>query len=527
MNKLLLLWLSLSFSGSLVALTLILLKPILRRFSKTWQYYLWLLVILRLIVPFSPSVNIVGELFQRVETQLMVQNNTMENTSNINLSENTHTAVTTKSGHARSAKTSVAVNNFYFLNNHIVGTLWLSIAIILFLRKIVVYNNFVKAIKKKSKRINDEQVSVALQSVCTAMGIKKKVLICTNSLVQAPMIIGTINPMIIFPNEISHDTELLLILKHELTHYRRLDFLYKWLVEIVVCLHWFNPLTSWVRKQINKDCEFSCDEGVVNSLDATDRQTYGETLINSIVLDNIRVTKTVSLSLNKDGKLIKERLNLIMKYNRKSKLTILIAVVLTSLLLCGTAVSGAYTEITSDKSTKAIKSIQPQAETLNTQTVVYENVKMQQYEGYPELGIKGYKYVHDVKTNQTDKKIVSSKRGMMAFDKLGNALMIGWNGLDSDSKPSYFFLYDWDDTEILPNQTDDVIGGWTLNALGTDYNVDKIAYVLYCDKEITFEDDTVWTNPTFESWRLTYEGKKIDVNVLKNYYPYEQKIQQQ
>lgn len=72
MNNLLLLCLSLSLSGSLAAFTLILLRPILRRFSKTWQYYIWLLVILRLLIPVSLDINIVGRLFQQAETRFFL-----------------------------------------------------------------------------------------------------------------------------------------------------------------------------------------------------------------------------------------------------------------------------------------------------------------------------------------------------------------------------------------------------------------------------------------------------------------------
>ena len=71
---------------------------------------------------------------------------------------------------------------------------------------------------------------------------------------------------------------------------------------------------------------------------------------------------------------------------------------------------------------------------------------------------------------------------------------------------------------------DNGLGGWSLNYWGEDLAVEKIAYVLYCDKEITFEDGTVWINPDFEEWLNTYEGKTIDVKVLENYYPYVQTI---
>ena len=92
MNDFLLLMISLSLSGSLVGLILILLKPLLRCFSKKWHYYIWLLVIVRLLIPFSLDVNIVGEMFQQVETHFTAQYAQIEEPSEsggIVLSENT------------------------------------------------------------------------------------------------------------------------------------------------------------------------------------------------------------------------------------------------------------------------------------------------------------------------------------------------------------------------------------------------------------------------------------------------------
>ena len=53
------------------------------------------------------------------------------------------------------------------------------------------------------------------------------------------------------------------IILHELMHYKRRDMFYKWLVQITVCLHWFNPLVHLMSREITKACEFSCDEAVL------------------------------------------------------------------------------------------------------------------------------------------------------------------------------------------------------------------------------------------------------------------------
>ncbi len=55
--------LSLSLSGALVGLLILLFRPLTGRFfAKKWTYYLWLLVIVRLLVPLHADINLMGYL---------------------------------------------------------------------------------------------------------------------------------------------------------------------------------------------------------------------------------------------------------------------------------------------------------------------------------------------------------------------------------------------------------------------------------------------------------------------------------
>ena len=236
-----------------------------------------------------------------------------------------------------------------------------------------------------------------------------------------------------------------------------------------------------------------------------------------------------------------------MKYKKKSKVILILAAVLTAVLLCITVFAGAYTikkadNVTAPEDTApALISVEnndsvplgedekkplPQgtdtsvpADMENTRIVVYESVEMRRYEGEG-----GHPYIHSVTRNDTDKTIVGCLEGKLAFDKDGNPLIIDWWSMDSDLESAYFCLNEDTLLEIAPGEKFDEYGGWSLNIMGNDPVVEEIAYVLYCDKEITFEDGTVWENPDFEKWRSTYEGKKIDVEILENYYPYEHEI---
>ena len=51
--------LSLSFSGTILILLLFMCRPLYRnRLSKRWQYYIWLLVIARLLLPATPETSL-------------------------------------------------------------------------------------------------------------------------------------------------------------------------------------------------------------------------------------------------------------------------------------------------------------------------------------------------------------------------------------------------------------------------------------------------------------------------------------
>lgn len=196
-----------------------------------------------------------------------------------------------------------------------------------------------------------------------------------------------------------------------------------------------------------------------------------------------------------------------MQYKRKSKIAVLSAAVLTSVLFGGTVFAGAYSSAPARQNDKT------------GQKVVYNKVEMRKYEGED-----GHPYVHNIRSNNTARKITGYQRGMLAFDKDGNPLKIDWWSIDTDLDSQFFYLYENHSSEIAAGETDDTFGGWSLNLMGDDLAAAEITYVLYCDKEITFEDGTVWDNPDFENWRSAYEGKKIDVVDLESYYPYEQTI---
>ena len=62
MNEFIKILLSLSVSGALLFVLIFGLKPLYKnRFSRRWQYYIWIVVALRFLLPFTPDTKIVPD----------------------------------------------------------------------------------------------------------------------------------------------------------------------------------------------------------------------------------------------------------------------------------------------------------------------------------------------------------------------------------------------------------------------------------------------------------------------------------
>lgn len=155
MNEILKVVLSLSLSGTLLILLLFLPQFLLKkRLSKRWQYYIWLVVVARLLFPFALETNLMTTLFQELDRKTeqmeivtpyaqqsgMVDNPQMDEVTDEknNLHGERTESVESVNNPARNIITAVWTNLW-------LG--WLVAALILFIRKITVYQDFVKFIR--------------------------------------------------------------------------------------------------------------------------------------------------------------------------------------------------------------------------------------------------------------------------------------------------------------------------------------------------------------------------------------------
>lgn len=342
MNEVLKLFLSLSVSGSILALGLLAIKPLIKnKLSKCWQYYIWIVVILRLLVPFTPEVSVVGSFFAYLENAAAASTAVVEQErlpAQIDRNLDMQTALPD----VESSGPEIVLPDYWADIKSSIWLLWLGVAALLFVRKVTSYYSFVRYVHAGTRRIENERFLAVYKEVSTEAGLKKPLPIYVNQLVASPMLVGIFRPIIIIPELVIDDAELRYVFWHELTHYRRFDIIYKWLVQITVCLHWFNPLIYIISREINRECELYCDEAIISSLDENGRLRYGDTLLSTLKTDGTYRDAIVSLTLSENAELLKERLTAILNFKKRSRVIVFLSIVLAVTFLCGAAFAGAY-----------------------------------------------------------------------------------------------------------------------------------------------------------------------------------------
>lgn len=160
--------------------------------------------------------------------------------------------------------------------------------------------------------------------------------------VDSACLYGVVRPDV-YVNDNAEDNEF--IINHELTHYRHRDNWWALVRMLCVCIYWFNPLV-WMAAHFHKeDCELFCDEAVIRNCSASERQKYGEVLLNAAARHTGRLSDMYILSGASSGyRELKKRIERIAgsrkTYKSAAFVLIMIVVAVTVLAFGGGSVKG-------------------------------------------------------------------------------------------------------------------------------------------------------------------------------------------
>ena len=153
--------------------------------------------------------------------------------------------------------------------------------------------------------------------------------------VKSPCLAGLI-PAVYLTQDVLQTDEAELILRHELTHLRHLDFLWSLCRTAAVTVYWWNPFIWLAAICSKRDAELACDEAVAAKLPESKRLAYARAILAQAP------RKTAALSLA--GPPVKERILCLTKKQRTSVLCVILA-----LLLVVSATGCSFAELTQQK----------------------------------------------------------------------------------------------------------------------------------------------------------------------------------
>ena len=334
--------LSLSLSGSLVIGAVWLLGRLARgRVSRRWQYYIWLIAVLRLLLPFGPESSPAEELTRQVERTAVYAVGLPE----VPVAADTNPEYAEAAGLVQEPEEPSRLREIGAAALDRLWVVWLVGALAMLIRKATAYQSFVRYMRAGWAAIEDPAVLDLAAEAGAAVEVKRPVEVYVNPMAASPMLLGIFRPRVVLPSAELRSEDLRWVLRHELTHCRRWDGVYKWLVQLTVCVHWFNPLVHWMSREIARACELSCDEAVLRKLDEASRHGYGDALLRTMEIGGGYKAAAPSATLGESGTLLKERLDAIMHFRKLGKSAAALSLALAVMLGLTAAAAGAYTGV--------------------------------------------------------------------------------------------------------------------------------------------------------------------------------------
>lgn len=364
-----------SLAGSVLAVVISLLRPVTKKlFGYSWHYYIWLCVLFVMLMPVRfnvnpmPAPNIATQTIQTQQEAVSEQPETTENVM--------QTAPAQKPQLLQ--KATVIWDRIIYNRMNILAYVWLIGAIALMLLNVVRYVRLNIKIRKNSEVISCPE---------TRAYTDRKINVRVWENVASPFITGIFRPTLILPKTELSEEQLHNILRHEMTHFKRHDILYKWFAEFVKCVHWFNPISWYVSKQIASECEISCDMSVTKNMTDSEEMSYVSTILSLLPTGKSKqLPLTTQMASSK--KILKRRFIMIKNKKTTSRFMSVLSAVIAVIMLSTTVfASGVLSDLTTDDYTIEITNNGEKIELKNKPFIENGEVYVPLRELFEKMGI--------------------------------------------------------------------------------------------------------------------------------------------
>lgn len=249
-----------------------------RQLSSRMRYQLWFVMLALLAVPFLPIkipsfIQLFSHLVNLNVASVSVSNTVLPNESKLGYpySDNWMNDFSLSVSNSASSHTEIILLSIWLLG---IGAM-----IILIVKSRILLHR----LKCSSLPLQNKEVRKLYANCLLEMGLHKKIPIYSTAFLKSPIIVGLFSPCIYLPIQLISDysaTDMRYMLLHELQHVKHNDALSNYLMILARTIYWFNPFIWYALKEMQNDRETACDTSVLEMLNETDYEDYGNTLIN-------------------------------------------------------------------------------------------------------------------------------------------------------------------------------------------------------------------------------------------------------
>ncbi len=306
------------------------------KLTPRWQYMLWIILIIRLVLPWSPdsSYSIYSVLTYKSDDAFISSQNPvasfltkerMQELKDIDnkkllTKEDTYTTSSTKIGQVNKTQTHSNEDDetilFYtiFIYIWLTGVILLSVATFVMNRRLLLYI-------KKQPVITDEKIVQIFEKCKQSMSVQRNIPLLVSGKVSSPTVLGFIKPKLLLSTvhmKILDEQQLRYIFHHELAHIKRRDVGVNWLMHGLLILNWFNPILWYAYSCMREDQELACDALALTYIDSAEQIAYGHTIISLLEHYSSYYKVPSMANFSKNKRMLKRRILMIKKFQKKS-----------------------------------------------------------------------------------------------------------------------------------------------------------------------------------------------------------------
>ncbi|MWV43813.1 DUF4309 domain-containing protein [Paenibacillus sp. HJL G12] len=311
--------------ASIMTVLILLIKAVMKnRLKPGWHYVLWLLLMLRLLIPSGPQTEFsiynlfpwTGAATQSAAIPPAISPG--DEGKSPSSPQAFLPAIHPESSGPHTVDSMIGSSNRWSLKRVMIS-IWLAIAVLLLIHLLAVNLLFSMKLHRKAQPASEDEVMV-LEEAKKAMGIRRRVRLTYSSVVPTPTLFGWIRPHLVMPmNSKSLGVEQRQhIYLHELAHMKRGDIVVNWLMHLVLVLHWFNPLLWYALFRMREDQELAADALALRKIEPERVAEYGHTVITLLERTKQRAHIPGAAGLSGSKQQLKRRIIMIKNFRRRS-----------------------------------------------------------------------------------------------------------------------------------------------------------------------------------------------------------------